>query len=282
MKSYTNLIALTFLFLFIGIVFCRTSSGQHNPLIESVSAPCFQTGHPPTNVLDGNNHTVFLVHPYGSCGSSPNMELNMVLSKTVKALQVTIVAGVSGIIISPGTIPNYHTTLETTETLYIIIPAGFSTIQFFKTGWGSISRIEIEELNLDLISLPFHYDAAGNMTQRTIVLGATKGSMVNAPELAQYHGNTKEPHITEQMYPFGHVLIYPNPTRGELRIETKFNDTTLTNGLITVYSLNGARILQRTFNSEIKTISIADQPSGLYILTLSVNGKTHRWNVIKE
>lgn len=282
MKIVTPNILIFFLALLTGVVCCRPANGQQNPLIASVTAPCFQSGHPPSNVLDGNNHTCFLVQPYGSCGSNPNMELNMQLSKSVKALQVTITAGVSGISVSPGSTPNYHRTLENTETFYIIKPTGFSTIKFFKQGWGSICKIEIEELDLEAVSLPFYYDDVGNMIYRTILLGGTKGSEAAVPPTAGWATTEKEQPTPEQMLLFGSVVIYPNPTRGELRIETDYDNTALANGFLTVYSINGTQILHELFNTGTATISIADQPSGVYILILNVNGRTHRWNIIKE
>lgn len=266
--------------VFIGSVLSMSASGQDIFPIVTVNAPCHDAGYPASNVLDGNSQTWFKVNPFGS-GCS-NMELNMHLSKTVKALQVTITAGIAGISISPGSTLNYHTTLENSETLYIIKPDGFSTIQFYRQGWGSISEIEIVELDLESISLPFDYDDAGNMIQRTILLGSVKGSMAGEAPPSGWDGSEDEQPDNQQMLSFGDIVIYPNPTKGELHIETSFDDNALSDGLLTVYSMNGTQIIKKPFNTSTATISISDQPPGVYILTLTVNGEVQRWNIIKQ
>ena len=283
MKIFTTNILIFFLALLTGVICCKPANGQQNPLIASVTAPCAQAGHPPSNVLDGNSQTCFVVHPYGSCGSNPNMELNMQLTKSVKALQVTITAGVSGISVSPGNTTNYHRTMENTETFYIIKPAGFSSINFFKQGWGSICKIELYELDLDAVSLPFDYDNAGNMIYRTILLGSAKSGETAAPPTSEWDAASElELEESVELFADGTVVVYPNPTRGELRLETRLNETGLIDGQLSVYSLTGIQILHKSFDSSSATISLADQPSGVYILILEVNGKTLRWNIIKE
>lgn len=276
---------LLLILLSFWVMFSIKTSGQQNPLIGYVYSPCYVQGYPPSNVYDGNLSTYYAVHPFLTCNPT-SICLDMYLTKTVKALEITITASVAGISVRPGSTSNYHKTIMNTETFYIIKPEGFSQILFTNDGgyggYAFVYEIELNEIDLDAVSLPFDYDNAGNMINRTILLGSTKGSTAEAPTSEESDSSKEEPTDLDKMLSFGDVVIYPNPTRGELRIETDFDDDALTNGFLKVYSINGSQILHKIFNTGTATISIADQPSGVYILILDVNGETHRWNIIKE
>jgi len=62
---------------------------------------------------------------------------------------------------------------------------------------------------------------------------------------------------------------YPNPTFGEVSIETENKE-----GLIVVYSLAGERLQNISINSSRVEVNLKDLPSSTYLLTYEADGKT--------
>ncbi len=91
-------------------------------------------------------------------------------------------------------------------------------------------------------SYEFEYDASGNRTSRTVITIPSK-----APDsLANEEANQKEealPNVLkEELFNGKSIVIYPNPTTGELILEiTPFE--TGTTGTITLYSVNGSVLI---------------------------------------
>jgi len=267
----------------IWLLFIPGANCQYNEVIQGITSICYEPSFPPQHAIDNNMGTYYLVHPNGSChGSGNNVNLNITLKRKIKAATIRIRADNHGIRVSVGNILNYHTTMYADEVIYVVKPDQFQTISLYLPGYWEVYEISIAELDFNAISLPFVYDNAGNMTYRTILLGNLKSSAAAAPppsELA--HKENEEPAV-EEILSFGDIVIYPNPTRGELRIETSYSGVTQPEGTITVYSISGRLILNKKYNTSEATINIADQPPGAYILVLTINGKAHRWNIIKE
>ncbi len=67
------------------------------------------------------------------------------------------------------------------------------------------------------------------------------------------------------------VLLYPNPTRGKLRVEMEG----VSNGIVEVMDLQGRTVQTETFQSERIILDTGDQPKGLYLLqVMNDKGKT--------
>jgi phosphatidylserine/phosphatidylglycerophosphate/cardiolipin synthase-like enzyme len=76
--------------------------------------------------------------------------------------------------------------------------------------------------------------------------------------------------------------LYPNPTSGLLTIDTK-NAYSLDNVSISIHDALGKNVYTKEYSSLVhENISIANQASGLYFVTLQSNGKTWHYKVIKE
>ena len=63
------------------------------------------------------------------------------------------------------------------------------------------------------------------------------------------------------------LLIYPNPTKGIVRIEIPFLDS---EAFIRVYDSNGKAIIQKTVNEPSSGINLSGEPSGIYILSIRI------------
>jgi len=73
------------------------------------------------------------------------------------------------------------------------------------------------------------------------------------------------------------LLIYPNPTKGQLFVESTFN---LENAQYSVFDISGKRVLNNKLSS--KTIDVSALNSGPYFLQIIDNGLTTTQKFIKE
>ena len=131
----------------------------------------------------------------------------------------------------------------------------------------------------------YGYDEAGNRTSRTITLPLKSTSDTIDTDSSFFDDQTQQLIGEPDQKFLDHtgdmeVTIYPNPTRGELVV--KLSGTELNNGSIYVYDLNGKLILTRNNLSEFTLVSLTNEPSGTYILRISVGDDMSEWKIIKE
>jgi len=75
------------------------------------------------------------------------------------------------------------------------------------------------------------------------------------------------------------IDMYPNPTTGKVNIS--INDVDFTNGIINVYSGNGALIESIEVDNANSTIEL-DGEAGMYLLEVNYNGNVKTFSVIKK
>ena len=77
------------------------------------------------------------------------------------------------------------------------------------------------------------------------------------------------------------VIIYPNPTKGQLKIEIQ-GDEKITNSLIYLYDLSGKLLInKKQYDSNIP-LDLSNYSPGVYILKIIMGGKTSEWKIVKE
>ena len=54
------------------------------------------------------------------------------------------------------------------------------------------------------------------------------------------------------------------------------------NACVDVFSVNGMLILSQDITEILTSIDIGSQPSGIYIVSITVNGNVTNWKVIKN
>ncbi|KAF5048131.1 hypothetical protein DSECCO2_453290 [anaerobic digester metagenome] len=114
----------------------------------------------------------------------------------------------------------------------------------------------------------FSYDASGNRTERIISLDRSSSSNLSNSELT----NPVE---------FNGIKIYPNPTKGLLKIEIEgYELGTIFH--IDVFDIKGAIITSIKTSDTITEINLSDQKTGIYILSIATNKKTYKWKIIKD
>ena len=118
----------------------------------------------------------------------------------------------------------------------------------------------------------FTYDASGNRLSRIIPLKSAR--IANKDTLASQQ-KTFDDLIGNRP-----VKIYPNPTKGLLKVEIPFTEE-LT-ATIGIFTLQGALVKRQEVNSTFTEIDLNEQPTGMYILRISIGELSSEWKIIKD
>ena len=129
-------------------------------------------------------------------------------------------------------------------------------------------------------NISFAYDAAGNRVSRTIDLGATQTAM-NAGENEKLSFEKSEDFFTEVIAE-KEIKIYPNPTRGQLRVDILGYEDLNSNSSIQVFTTGGALLYKSNTPSQTNDINLNDKPAGLYLMVITIAGEKSTWKIIKQ
>lgn len=119
--------------------------------------------------------------------------------------------------------------------------------------------------------IQFTYNKIGNRVER--IINMTQFKALSQPEIIQ-----------EEMKKYN-IKIYPNPTRGQLKIELSHIDPDSTEefkGAASIYNQQGLFIKKVNFSSNIFDIDISSSQMGLYHLYIDINGEMSSWKILKQ
>tara|TARA_Y100001954_G_C15418540_1_gene411032 strand:+ start:238 stop:606 length:369 start_codon:yes stop_codon:yes gene_type:complete len=116
-------------------------------------------------------------------------------------------------------------------------------------------------------TVEFKYDEAGNRVKREIL------PLSGAPE----HSDFVAEEITEE---FG-IRIYPNPTKGELKVELS-GEIDFESSLIQVFTMQGVMLEQIEPVKRTNRVNLKDQAPGMYVLRMVLEGEVKTWTIIKQ
>lgn len=119
-------------------------------------------------------------------------------------------------------------------------------------------------------NVKYSYDSAGNRIKREIVMN-TKSSYKEA-STAEYFS---------EMLSEKNIRIYPNPTKGKLKIEIANYDNS-DRCIIRIVNASGQQILSTQSTSRWIELDISSRANGIYILYISLNKKESTWKIIKK
>ncbi len=120
----------------------------------------------------------------------------------------------------------------------------------------------------------YSYDASGNRIKREIVMPVPKA-------MAKQQNFSSDNHSFSDMLRDHSIKIYPNPTKGSLKIcisGLKGTDKCS----LEVYTTQGAQILAEKVKTDNIDINISNQPNGVYLLQITINGKSTTWKIVKQ
>lgn len=120
----------------------------------------------------------------------------------------------------------------------------------------------------------FTYDDNGNRETRAVIF--LKNATINPDDL-----EAKKTIIPqEDQIGLQKTLIYPNPTKGLLRLE--FPELTEQGATIRVFDPNGKMIVQKSAISSGNEVDLSAHPPGFYIMVIHIGQEKKEWKIIKE
>ena len=120
--------------------------------------------------------------------------------------------------------------------------------------------------------IKYTYDSAGNrLSRQKEIVVQTRGALSDEEEPSVYEEELSETKVT----------IYPNPTKGVLKVDISGVEK-FENAQISLYDLTGTLLQQWGSISQSNAVDISDRTPGMYIMQIVYNGNTSSWKIIKE
>lgn len=131
------------------------------------------------------------------------------------------------------------------------------------------SFLGILQLKAQQYKTDYDYDFSGNIVSRkTIQLSATRSVIDSLPTTRAFEDIAT------------HIKIYPNPTKGFLKIE--ISDYTIKEDItILVYDLAGRLLINNKTIDSLIDLDLSPYQNGTYILRLIRNEEKSEWKIIK-
>lgn len=120
----------------------------------------------------------------------------------------------------------------------------------------------------------FTYDASGNRLTRAVIL--LKSATIPGDTLQA----KKAEKMLEDQIGLQKTRIYPNPTKGMLRVD--FPELTDQGATIRVYDPSGRLIVQKPAISIGNDVDLSAHSPGFYIMVIHIGQEKKEWKIIKE
>ena len=118
-------------------------------------------------------------------------------------------------------------------------------------------------------TLSYSYDAMGNRVTREIVLKRNAAAKKDTTT------------FFSDMLDERPIRIYPNPTKGQLKVNIPIQEGQET-PVLKIYSSSGQLIHSEKATSETTTLDISSHPNGLYLLHVIIGKEESTWKIIKK
>ena len=120
----------------------------------------------------------------------------------------------------------------------------------------------------------YSYDAAGNRVKREIIMSVSK-------TMAKQQNFSSDNQSFSDMLCDHSVKIYPNSSKGALKI-CIFGLKDSDKCSLGVYTTQGVQILVEKVKTDNTDVNIGNQPNGVYLLQITINGKSTTWKIVKK
>ena len=124
----------------------------------------------------------------------------------------------------------------------------------------------------------YDYDNAGNRILRTTVR-LRQAVAAEADTIFADVSNSKQEPYYEEIVGENNVKIYPNPTKGMVTLQL---GKPVKAGLYRLSDLSGKLLSDGTITNPIVTLDLSRYENGVYLLTLTLDGQTDTWKIIKQ
>ncbi len=118
--------------------------------------------------------------------------------------------------------------------------------------------------------IAYSYDAAGNRIERKTI------KLTKSTEAIRAQASVFIDELSKRT-----VKIYPNPTKGQLKVEI-FELDNSDKGTISIYNRQGRLITKKNISVSTLDFDISTQPDGLYVMHIEINGQVSTWKILKQ
>jgi hypothetical protein len=126
----------------------------------------------------------------------------------------------------------------------------------------------------------FSYDDAGNRKYRgPAKIASQRSGLLN--DTTQYAWEQPKNEVGEETMGQNKITIYPNPTRGELRVIIE-GDYDFNKSYLFVYDLAGTVLISRSNISSTEAVDLTKYSMGTYVLKIILDDKKFEWKIIKD
>jgi len=144
------------------------------------------------------------------------------------------------------------------------------------------SIIISKTINAQNQTISYGYDFAGNRTSRSITIPparpvAENNSVLKSSE--EKEGNSDK--IFKDSLGKVEIKIYPNPTKGWLRVEL-LNLAEGANANLTIFDIQGKKLIDIAVVNQSNQLDLSNLPAGSYYLVIKSNDLQTNWTIIKE
>lgn len=123
----------------------------------------------------------------------------------------------------------------------------------------------------------YNYDNAGNRIYRgIIVMESTLKKGIIDTDSSEYKQKILEEKIGDVT-----VKIYPNPTKGIIKVEIPEYKPEL-KGRGALYSLKGKLLQTKVFDSSEIMVDLTGYPLGTYVLRINLGKSESEWKILKQ
>ncbi len=127
-------------------------------------------------------------------------------------------------------------------------------------------------------TIDFNYDSGGNRIERKLHVEKFKPGESKSGIMSESGSEIKATDLDSRETS---IIIYPNPSRGILKIEI-LNMPEDSKKELSIYDLNGTRLLIKKDFGTPSEVDISRFRDGVYIMRIKINNTVSDWKVIKS
>ncbi len=133
----------------------------------------------------------------------------------------------------------------------------------------------------NLMEREYDYDHAGNRVLRKVLLLLNQESSFSNHKSASTKTDSEQDDFYADTMGEIALKVYPNPATSTvfLRIEDITGDI---EGTIVIYNQSGSQLGSQRVSSYQTEIDMSAYSSGIYLLTIQINGRITNWKIIKQ
>lgn len=124
--------------------------------------------------------------------------------------------------------------------------------------------------------IQYSYDNSGNRILRKVITLKSAKVLPDSTNISKKGKDIYEDNLGNKK-----IIIYPNPTKGELRVDIGNYEDTPVSGL-SIYDISGKLIIKKSQVNQSTILDLFPYPSGTYVMIIYIGNEKAEWKILKE